>query len=141
MPKKNPAKKRPWKRVESFGHLKKAFLIGGLGLSNLAVLGFALGVYFQSQGPGERFYSMSGGPGESLAAAPEAGADCRGGAEKENSSKEERPGCPAGGDQALDQERSPSSRALRRGFSVPEPPEFFQGADGSDLGPLEDSGR
>ncbi len=57
MPKKNPAKKRLWKRVESFGHLKKAFLIGGLGLSNLAVLGFALGMYFQSREPGERFFS------------------------------------------------------------------------------------
>ena len=58
MSKKNPAKKSPWRRMESWSHLKKTLVFGGLGLSNLAVFGLALGVYLQSGGaPAGRFFS------------------------------------------------------------------------------------
>ena len=78
MSKKNPAKKNPWRRMESWSHLKKTLVFGGLGFANLAVFGLALGVYFQSGAPGGSFYSMI----EEGASAKLAGAACPDSAER-----------------------------------------------------------
>ena len=117
MSKKNPAKKNPWRRMESWSHLKKTLVFGGLGLANLAVFGLALGVYLQSGAPNARFYSMI----EDGASAKLAGAGCLDGAETaaEGGGKSAAEGCSP--DRGLAE--SPADAG-----AAPPPPDFG-GAD------------